>query len=530
MTKGKALLSESAKKQTTMFIARMIAKDLQPYEFVENKGFQDLINHLQPQYKIPHRTTFSRTVVPELYRSTVASLKDQIASDLANSVESLTFTTDMWTSRANQSYIALTCHYMTQDFTIKAFTLECAHLPESHTAANIKTCLTQIIEDWSLDLSNVPVYVVTDNGRNIRAAVRQMEWTPLQCLGHTFQLAVRDAKEETPAVSLLCKKARAIVGHYKHSAQATRRLKDCQKRMELPNVTLIQDVETRWNSEHAMLSRLVELKDAVSLEMATSETSVSCLSPSEWNVAASLVQVLQPIVDATADMSGQKYGTISSVVPFLYGTEQILKGHCDIENEAGLFARNLLKSLKTRFPLFMEQKELMLATLCDPRFKSIFCINSFDQTRAVELLAAEVSVRCARMGSSEQFQRQELFSKPSTSHDCSNGSRQTVWETVELLASRKSQCNNPTPYSQEVQKYLNEPLVPRKNDPLVYWREHGAALYPGIAKIALRYLPIPATEVPSERIFSTAGNTVTSRRESLKPSHVEQLVFLHDNL
>lgn len=67
LTKVKGALSESAKKETTIFIARMIAQDLQPYEFVENKGFQDLIRHLQPQYKIPHRTTFSRTVIPELY-------------------------------------------------------------------------------------------------------------------------------------------------------------------------------------------------------------------------------------------------------------------------------------------------------------------------------------------------------------------------------------------------------------------------------------------------------------------------------
>ncbi|KAH9382860.1 hypothetical protein HPB48_023422 [Haemaphysalis longicornis] len=228
------------------------------------------MHHLQPQYKVPHRTTFSRTVIPELYQSTVDSLKVEIASDMVNLVESITFTTDMWTSRANQTYIALTCHYMTPNFTINAFTLACAHLPESHT-----TCLTEITKNWSLDLTNVPLYVVTDNPRNIRAAVRQMYWTPLQCLGHTFQLAVRDAKEEMPAVSLLCKKARAIVGHYKHSAQATRRVKDCQKRMELPDVSLIQDVETRWNSEHAMLSRFVDFKDAVFLEMATSETTAT---------------------------------------------------------------------------------------------------------------------------------------------------------------------------------------------------------------------------------------------------------------
>lgn len=267
MTTGKALLLYSAKKQTTRFIARMIARDIQPYEFIENKGVQDLPSHLQPKYKIPHRITFSRTVIPELYRSTIASLRDETASDMANSVESIAFTTDMWTSRANQSYIALTCHYMTQQFTIKAF----AHLPGSHTVDDIKTCLTQIIQEWSLNLSNVPMYVVTDNGHNIRAAMSEMEWTPLQCLGTTLQLAAKDSKEETPAVSVLCKKVRAIVGHYKHSAQATRTLKDGQTHMDLPNVSLIQDVDTRWNSEHAMLSRLVELKHAVPLEMATSE-------------------------------------------------------------------------------------------------------------------------------------------------------------------------------------------------------------------------------------------------------------------
>lgn len=108
---------------------------------------------------------------------------------------------------ANQSCIALACHYMTQHFTIKAFTLACNHLPESHTAANIKTSLIKITAKWSLGLSNMPVYVVTDNGSIIRAAVLQMELNSLQCFGHTFQLAVRDAKKETPAVSLLCNKA-----------------------------------------------------------------------------------------------------------------------------------------------------------------------------------------------------------------------------------------------------------------------------------------------------------------------------------
>lgn len=47
------------------------------------------------QYKIPHRTTFSRTVIPKLYRNTVDSLKAEISSDIAAALESIMFTTNM---------------------------------------------------------------------------------------------------------------------------------------------------------------------------------------------------------------------------------------------------------------------------------------------------------------------------------------------------------------------------------------------------------------------------------------------------
>lgn len=56
---------------------------------------------------------------------------------------------------------------------------------------------------------------------------------------------------------------------------------------------------------------------------------------------------------------------------------------------------------------------------------------------------------------------------------------------LELLATKNNQHTELRSYRQEVHKYFNEPLITRKDDPLTYCKEHGAALYRGIAIIAL---------------------------------------------
>ncbi|XP_074608742.1 uncharacterized protein LOC141863174 [Acropora palmata] len=80
----------------------------------------------------------------------------------------------------------------------------------------------------------------------------------------------------------------------------------------------------------------------------------------------------------------------------------------------------------------------------------------------------------------------------------------------------------------EVSQYKKELSRNYTENPLTWWRQNNER-YPSLAILAKKYLCIPATSVPSERVFSTAGEIVTAQRSQLKSEHVDRLIFLKKN-
>jgi len=70
------------------------------------------------------------------------------------------------------------------------------------------------------------------------------------------------------------------------------------------------------------------------------------------------------------------------------------------------------------------------------------------------------------------------------------------------------------------------PTLALDENPILYWKKYSVK---ELWRIAERYFCVPATSVPSERIFSKAGQIVSARRSSLKPSTVNSLIFLNQN-
>jgi hypothetical protein len=62
---------------------------------------------------------------------------------------------------------------------------------------------------------------------------------------------------------------------------------------------------------------------------------------------------------------------------------------------------------------------------------------------------------------------------------------------------------------------------------LEWWRANNNK-FPVLASLAQKYLAIPATSAPSERVFSVAGLTIAKDRARLDPANANELVFLHE--
>jgi hypothetical protein len=88
--------------------------------------------------------------------------------------------------------------------------------------------------------------------------------------------------------------------------------------------------------------------------------------------------------------------------------------------------------------------------------------------------------------------------------------------------------NNLREVKQELTAYLMIEALDLDADPLQWW-----ALYrnqfPGLARVAMYYLCIPASSAAVERFFSGMGLTVSALRSCLSSESLEQLVYLRLN-
>ena len=106
----------------------------------------------------------------------------------------LTLTSDMWTSRAGDGYISLTCHCVTPEFEMFHKNLQTQRLPGVHDHEHITEALQEGTREWGIDLEHQVNAFTTDNGSNIVKSIEEdIGKLRIPCAGHTLNLSVQAA-------------------------------------------------------------------------------------------------------------------------------------------------------------------------------------------------------------------------------------------------------------------------------------------------------------------------------------------------
>ena len=93
--------------QLTDALCYFIVRDMQPFDTVNDSGFQHILREFEPCYVPPDRKTIPCNYMPCLFA--IERTKDRVRQQLSG-ITNFAVTTDIWTSRAKHAYTGLTVH------------------------------------------------------------------------------------------------------------------------------------------------------------------------------------------------------------------------------------------------------------------------------------------------------------------------------------------------------------------------------------------------------------------------------------
>jgi DNA-binding transcriptional regulator GbsR (MarR family) len=128
-------------------------------------------------------------------------------------------------------------------------------------------------------------------------------------------------------------KIRRIVTFFKKSSHPDAKLKIMQEQMNIPVLKPKQDVCTRWNSTFEMLSRILEIKDAVVSTLAIiDKEGINSLVPNEWNIVTVAMEILSIFNDVPIEVSAEKNVSISKKIELVDNLKRHVQKHLNRED------------------------------------------------------------------------------------------------------------------------------------------------------------------------------------------------------
>ena len=525
----------------------LIAGDLLPLSLVDSPLFHSLMEAANDSYQVPSRKYLSSKMLPE--RS--ANLKQAVIVQLQNT-SVVCVTVDLWTNRQLRSYFGITAHFIpNSDLCLKSAMLACCRFRGSHTADAIMEQFQKTTAEFGI-ISKLS-FIVTDSASNMLKAFSLPgfdkvtektdseeeedsdddslddglvdDWNVKQfydelsticehvpCFAHTIQLVIKDGFKEAGNITKVLSKVSTIVSYAKRSTTAADLL-ECEKKLKTANTT-------RWNSQLQMIRSVLRIPAQTLNALDTTH-----LSTYDRKILEDLIEILTPFETATHCVQGEKIVTSSMAVPCVRVLKETMLSLS--QKYSSRFVAALQASVEKRLTRYENCDAFLIASALDPRFKLKWCTSSEVDSLKSNLIR---KIKEANPSTDIQVNSQSECTPSSGVPSTSTGQKKqslTFFDTLMNNSRAQAPCSVEN-VETIVEKYLSEPCLPQEENPLHFWKTHSEE-YLCITKIVPRYLCIPASSAPIERIFSFAGKIFRPERCRLNDKTFETLMFLKCN-
>ncbi|CAG9840720.1 unnamed protein product [Diabrotica balteata] len=261
------------------------------------------------------------------------------------------------------------------------------------------------------------------------------------------------------------------------------------------------------------VKRFLELRDIINQIVNRHSPAPGMINAREAEELKEVQDILLPLETATKPPSGEKYTTSSIVIPMIFNIKKKIEGSTPKYEIGKKIKESLLGECNKRFGMAKQVHLLSVCTLLDPRFKKMYFTSKLDCAKAVQNIQEELQLKMDVSQQSFSTVNEQKEKEPAIPEVFD------LWEDHSRLISENTKEISTSAPSSELSLYLKSSIK---------WWEQNKATYPNLAIIAHKYLAVVATSVPSERLFSKAGQTVTQQRNRIKGKLLSKLLFLQD--
>jgi hypothetical protein len=253
-------------EHTRILIAKMIIVHEYSLRMVEHRWFNILMKWMNNSYESIGRKTIKNECM-KVYESE----KDLLKKTLRD-VESISLTTDLWTSNQNVQYMSLVAHYIDVNWELQCRVLNFVELDSPHTGVVIAQAIFECLVEWNIE--DKVITITLDNASNNNTTItnltskllarRNAQFDPLyfhvRCASHIVNLVVNDGLQP---IDDLISNLRETVKYFKRSPSRMYKFMDvCKEYAVKVGKGLSLDVKTRWSSTYRMLDTCIDYRAA----------------------------------------------------------------------------------------------------------------------------------------------------------------------------------------------------------------------------------------------------------------------------